>query len=304
MRKEWLETDYYQLLGVPKDATQRDIKKAYRKLAQEYHPDKNPNNGAAEARFKEINEAYEILGNDETRKEYDGIRDVGYFVGGPGGDQQYVRIEDFLSGQGAGRSPLDVFGGLTDLFAGSRRTSRTSMPGRDLRTEIGLTFFEAIAGVTKQITAEGQTLKVKIPRGVEDGANIRLRGKGARNHRGEVAGDLYVTISVGKHPLYERAGRDLKITVPITFVEAILGADVDIPTLDGKVRLRVPPGTASGKAFKVTGRGIEGADSTRGDLLVTVEVQIPTALTEEQTALLKEYRDNGPVDNPRTHLGM
>jgi molecular chaperone DnaJ len=303
MRKEWLETDYYAILGVDKDASRSDIKKAYRKLAQQYHPDRNPDDPEAEARFKEINEAYEVLGNEETRKEYDGIRDVGYFVGGPGGGQRYVRIEDLLGGQGAGRSPFDVFGGLGDLFGMGRR-GREPQPGRDLRTDLSLTFFEAIAGVTKEITVEGQTFKVKIPVGVEDGARIRLRGKGEPSYSGGRAGDLFVTVHVGSHPIFGRSGADLRITVPITFVEATLGAEIDVPTLDGKVRLRVPSGTSPGKTFRVSGRGIERADGTRGDLLVTVDVQIPTELSDEQRALLEKFRDNGPPDNPRAHLGV
>ncbi len=303
MRKEWLETDYYGVLGVAKDASQRDIKKAYRTLAQTYHPDKNPDDAEAEAKFKQINEAYDVLGNEETRKDYDSVRDVGYYVGGPGGGRQYVRIEDLLGGQGEGRSPFDMFGGLTDLFGGGRR-GRQPAPGRDLRTEIGLTFFEAIGGVTKQIGVEGQTFKVKIPRGVEDGARIRLRGKGEPSYTGGTPGDLYVTVFVGKHPLYSRSGADLKITVPITFVEATLGAEVDIPTLDGKVRLRIPPGTPGGKVFRVSGRGIERANGAKGDLLVTVEVQIPTELTDEQRNLLEKFKDNGPPEDPRAHLGV
>ena len=207
------------------------------------------------------------------------------------------------AGDPGGRSPFDMFGGLTDLFTGGRRT-RQPEPGRDLRTEIGLTFFEAIGGVTKQITVEGQTFKVKIPRGVEDGARIRLRGKGEPSYQGGSAGDLYVTVFVGKHPLYERDGADLKIAVPVSFVEAVLGAEIDVPTLDGKVRLRIPPGTDSGKVFRVSGRGIERADSTRGDLLVTVNVEIPTSLTDEQRVLLEKFRDNGPDDNPRAYLGV
>lgn len=302
MRKEWLETDFYKVLGIQKDASQRDIKKAYRTLAQELHPDKNPGDAEAEARFKEVNEAYEVLGDAETRKEYDSLREVGYYVGGPGGGTQYVRIEDLLGGTES-RSPFDMFGGLTDLFTGGRRT-RQVQPGRDLRTEIGLTFFEAIGGVTKQISVEGQAFKVKIPRGVEDGARIRLRGKGEPSYAGGPAGDLYVTVFVGKHPLYERAGVDLKITVPVTFVEAVLGAEIDVPTLDGKVRVRIPPGTSSGKVFRVSGRGIEASGGTKGDLLVTVTVEIPTDLTDEQRVLLEKFRDNGPDDNPRAYLGV
>ncbi len=243
-----------------------------------------------------------MLGNEETRKEYDSVRDVGYYVGGPGGGTQYVRIEDLLGGAQE-RSPFDMFGGLTDLFTGGRRRQQPR-PGRDLRTEIGLTFFEAIAGVTKQITVEGQTFKVKIPRGVEDGARIRLRGKGEPSHAGGTPGDLYVTVFVGKHPLYERSGADLKITVPVTFVEAVLGAEIDVPTLEGKVRVRIPPGTSPGKVFRVSGRGIEKPDGTTGDLLVTVTLEIPTELTDEQRTLLEKFRDNGPGDSPRAYLGV
>lgn len=303
MRKEWLETDYYKVLGVAKGVSQRDLKKAYRKLAQKYHPDKNPGDPSAETRFKEINEAYDVLADAETRKEYDHARDMGYFVGGPGGGQQYVRVEDLFGRQTEGRSPFDLFGGMGDLFGGGRR-SREPAPGRDVGTEMSLTFFEAIAGVTKDVNVENQTFKVKIPKGVEDGARIRLRGKGEPSYRGGRPGDLYVTVYVGRHPLYERSGADLYIEIPITFVEAALGAEVDVPTLDGKVRLRIPPGTQSGKRFRVTGRGVERPSGTKGDLLVTVEVQIPTALTDEQTGLLEKFRDNGPPDNPRAHLGV
>ncbi len=303
MRKEWLDTDYYSILGVPKDANARDVKKAYRKLAQQYHPDKNPDDPAAEAKFKEINEAYDVLGDPETRKEYDHVREMGYFVGGPGGHQQYVRVEDLFGGPDTSRSPFDLFGGIGDLFGGGRRT-RQPAPGRDVSADLNLSFFEAIAGVTKEVKVEGQTFKVKIPKGVEDGARIRLRGKGEPSRGGGQPGDLYVTVHVGRHPLYERKGADLLITVPITFAEAALGAEIDVPTLDGKVRLKIPAGTESGKRFRVSDRGIERADGTKGGLLVTVEVTVPRNLTEEQRVLLEKFRDNGPPDNPRAHLGV
>ncbi|MDJ0961141.1 MAG: DnaJ C-terminal domain-containing protein [Acidimicrobiia bacterium] len=298
MRKEWLETDYYSVLGVGKDASEKDIKRAYRKLAQQYHPDTNAGDATAEARFKEVNEAYDVIGDPETRKEYDHMREVGYFVGGPGGGQQYVRVEDLFGGGGG--SPFDLFSGIGDLFGQTRSRAR---PGRDLSAETRLSFHDAIAGVTKQMTINGQRIKVKIPPGVADGARIRVSGKGAPGAGGGPSGDLYVTVRVADHPVFERSGGNLGITVPVTFVEAALGAEVAVPTLDGKVTLRIPPGTPSGKTFRVSGKGVATPKGT-GDLLVTVEVAVPTALTDEQRQLLEKFRDNGPDENPRSHLGV
>ncbi len=300
MRKEWLETDYYSVLGVGKDATEKDIKRAYRKLAQQYHPDTNKGDPSAEARFKEVSEAYEVLGDAETRKEYDHMREVGYFVGGPGGGQQYVRVEDLFRGGGGG-SPFDLFGGLGDLFTGQTRSR--ARQGRDLSAEVRLTFHEAIAGVTKSMTINGQSIKVKIPQGVSDGARIRVSGKGAPGAGGGPAGDLYVTVRVSPHPVFARSGSNLGITVPVTFVEAALGAEVSVPTLEGKVTLRIPPGTQTGKTFRVSGKGVTTAKGL-GDLMVTVEVVVPTQLTDEQRQLLEKFRDNGPDDDPRAHLGV
>lgn len=304
MRKEWLEKDYYATLGVEKDASDKAIKKAFRKLAQQYHPDANPGDATAEARFKDINEAYDIVGDAENRAEYDRVRDMGYFVGGPGGPggQQYVRVEDLFGGASAG-SPFDLFGGLGDLFG--RQSAPRQRPGQDLTTEVGLTFHQAISGVTRELNVGGQTVKVKIPQGVADGTRIRVRGKGAPGSNGAPPGDLYVVVNTTPHPLFERSGkRDLRLTAPITFVEAALGADITVPTLDGSVKLRIPAGTPHGKTFRVQGRGVTDASGTAGDLLVTVEVTVPTGLTEEQKALLEKFRENGPEENPRSHLGV
>jgi molecular chaperone DnaJ len=298
MRKEWLDSDYYAVLGVTKDASDKDIKKAYRKLAQQYHPDTN-SSAEAEAKFKEINEAYEVLGDAEKRKEYDHVREMGYFVGSPGGGQQYVRVEDLLGGGGIGGSPFDLFGGIGDLFGAATRRAR---PGQDLSADVTLTFHEAIAGTTKEFSIGGNRLKVKIPKGVGDLARIRLRGKGGPGSNGGPPGDLYVTVHVTPHPVFRRDGKNLGITVPITFVEAALGAEIDVPTLDGQVRLRIPPGTSGGKTFRVRGRGVEGPDGS-GDLLVTVEVTVPKTLTEDQRELLEKYREQSN-DNPRAHLGV
>lgn len=297
MRKEWLETDYYAVLGVTKDASDKDIKKAYRKLAQQYHPDTNAG-PETETKFKEVNEAYEVLGDAEKRKEYDHVREMGYFVGNPTGGQQYVRVEDLLGGAGGG-SPFDLFGGIGDIFGATARRARQ---GQDLSADVTLTFHEAISGTTKEFSVGGKRLKVKIPRGVGDLARIRLKGKGGAGSNGGPPGDLYVTVHVTPHPVFRRERNNLAITVPITFFEASLGAEINVPTLDGSVRLRIPPGTSGGKTFRVKGRGVEGTEST-GDLMVTVEVAVPKSLTDHQRKLLEQYREESD-ENPRAHLGV
>lgn len=307
MRKEWLDKNYYDTLGVDSDASAKAIKKAFRTLAQQYHPDANPGDATAEARFKDINEAYDVVGDEETRTEYDKVRDMGYFVGGPEGtgQQQYVTIEDLFGGSGGtgGGSPFDPFGGLGDLFgrqAGPRQT-----PGADLTTEVGLTFHQAISGVTRELSIDGQPVKVKIPAGISDDTRIRVKGKGAPGTNGGRRGDLYVVVNTAAHPLFERSGKlDLRLVAPITFVEAALGADITVPTLEGTVKLRIPAGTPHGKTFRVQGRGVADDKDNTGDLLVVVEVAVPTELTDEQKELLAKFRDNGPESDPRAHLGV
>ncbi len=302
MRKEWLERDYYKILGVDKDASDKVIKKAFRTLAQQNHPDANRGDATTEARFKEINEAYDVLGDKETRAEYDKVRDMGRFVGGRGqGGQPYVRVEDLLGGMGG--SQYDLFSGLGDIFG--RQSAPRRAPGQDLTTQVGITFHQAISGVNQQLSINGQTVKVKIPQGVADGTRIRVKGKGAPGTNGGPPGDLLVTVNVAPHPLFERSGkRDLRLVAPITFVEAVLGADISVPTLDGNVKLRIPPGTPHGKTFRVARRGVADAAGTAGDLLVVVEIAVPTNLTHEQQELLEKFRDNGPEENPRAHLGV
>lgn len=304
MRKEWLEKDYYAELGVAKDASDKDIKKAFRKLAREFHPDSHPDDPAAETRFREINEAYETLSDAETRSEYDHAREMGYFVGGPRGDQQYVRVED-LFGQGGGfpGGAQDLFGGLQDLFGSSRRQPRPTK-GQDVAGSIGLTFHEALAGPTKEFSIDGSTVKVKIPKGVSDGTKVRVTGRGGRGSNGGPAGDLYVTVHVGSHPVFARSGkRDLAITVPITYAEAALGAVVTVPTLDGTTKIRVPAGTTSGSKLKVKDKGVETTGG-RGDLIVTLEVAVPTNLTDGERRALESLRDAQADWNPRSSLGV
>jgi molecular chaperone DnaJ len=301
MRKEWLETDYYAVLGVDSNASSKDIKQAYRKLAQKYHPDTNAGDAEAESRFKEVNEAYEVVGDAETRKEYDHAREMGYFVGGPGGASQYVRVEDLMGG-GRGGSPFDLLGGFGDLFG--RQAGSRPRPGDDLTAEMQLSFHDAISGSTRQITVNGQNVKVKIPKGVSDGTRIRVRGRGGPGRNGGSAGDLYVTVRVADHPVFGRRGKNLTIDVPITFVEAALGAEIDVPTLEGKVRLKIPAGTQSGRTLRVRNHGVEDAKGSRGDLLVTVSVTVPEQLSDEAKELLQKFRLQSPGKNPRSHLGV
>jgi molecular chaperone DnaJ len=299
MRREWAEKDYYSVLGVTRTAGDKDIKKAFRKLAQRYHPDANPDDPGAEAKFKDVNEAYEVLGDAEQRKEYDQFRDAfarGEFVGGPGG-AQYVRMEDLG----------DFFGGgnIDDLLGsvfGRRGGPRVSQ-GRDLSTDVDLTFHEAISGVTRTVSVNGGSVKVKIPQGVDDGATVKVRGKGGPGSNGGPPGDLYVRVTVAGHPIFARAGANLRVTVPITYSEAVLGAEITVPTLEGNVRLKVPAGTAGGKTFRITGKGI-ATKARQGDLLVTVNVEVPTELSDEERELLEELRRYDDKRQPRGHLGV
>jgi molecular chaperone DnaJ len=304
MRKEWLEKDYYATLGVSKNAADKEIKKAFRKLAREFHPDNNPGDAVAEARFKEVNEAYDTLSDADDRKEYDHVREMGYFVGDQRGHQQYVRVEDVFGGGMGGGGFQDLFGGLGDIFGqGARRQQPRPMAGRNLQSDLSLTFHEALAGPTKTVGIDGRTVKVKVPQGIADGTKVRLKGKGEPGANGGPAGDLFVRVHVASHPVFGRSGkRDLTIAVPVTFAEAALGAVIQIPTLDGDTKIRVPAGTQGGTTMKVSGKGVETSNGS-GDLLVTIEVTVPTDLSDTQRELLETFRDDAP-ENPREHLGV
>lgn len=273
-QREWVEKDYYATLGVAQNASATEIKKAYRKLAQKYHPDTNPGNASAEARFKEISQAHDVIGDPKKRAEYDQLRTM--MSGGP-------RFSGFSGGQRI--NVEDLFG---NLFGGDfGRTVR----GPDLETEVSLSFLDSMSGPTVSLQVGDRVVKTRLPQGVKDGGRIRLTGKGADAGPGTQRGDLYVRVRVQPHKFFGRKDNDVTVKVPVLFTEVALGAEVQVPTLNGKpVTLKVPAGTPSGKTFRVRGKGPE-LSGRRTDLLVTVEVAVPSKLTKQQRKLVEQLAE-------------
>ncbi|MDA8369157.1 MAG: molecular chaperone DnaJ [Nocardiopsaceae bacterium] len=375
--KDYLEKDYYKVLGVSKTATQDEIKQSYRKLARENHPDANKSDPKAEERFKEISEAYSVLSDEKRRKEYDNARSLfgsSYRPGGQTGAGGFD-LGDLFGGGGAGGSGgggerlSDLFGGL---FGGRGRTTTQARRGADVETETRLTFDEAATGVTRSFrlssdaacptckgtganagssprvcpkcagtghentnlggfslsepcseckgrglvvddpcpTCQGsgrgkssRTVQARIPAGVSDGQRIRIKGKGAPGEHGGPAGDLYVVVHVQPHPVFGKTGDNLTITVPVTFPEAVLGADVRVPTLNGlPVTVKIPPGTPNGRTFRVRGKGSTRRDGTKGDMLVTIEVAVPKNLNNDAREALEKFRAATADQDPRNGL--
>jgi molecular chaperone DnaJ len=362
-QREWFEKDYYQVLGVASTATDKEISKAYRKLAKQFHPDANP---GSEDRFKEISAAYDVLGDQEKRKEYDEVRRLGPLAGGFGGPSQQggtFRVDD------AGDLG-DLFGGL---FGGRRRRARAPQRGADIESELHLSFEDAVRGVTTTVnlavddrcrtchgtgaapgtstktcdrcggrgvlednqglfslstvcpkcsgrgtivevpcpTCHGtgierrsRQVKVRIPPGVDDGQRIRVKSRGAPGEGMAPPGDLYVIVRVGKNATFGRRGRNLTLSIPVTFPEAALGTTVTVPTLDDPVTVRIPAGTAAGTTLRVRGRGVPpGAKNgaKAGDLLVKVDVVVPKDLSDEQRAAIEHLAELSG-SSPREHL--
>ncbi len=364
-QREWFETDYYKVLGVSADATDKELTRAYRKLAKQFHPDANP---GSEDRFKEITAAYDVLGDSAKRKEYDEVRKMGPLGGG------------FGQTGGAGGFNFRV-DDLTDLFGGIFRPGGTTSTrrrnasgvgpqrGGDAEAELHLSFEEAVEGVVTSVNVLSSALcstcagtgsrpgstpvvcprcggrgtlndnqglfslsspcpecagrgtkivdpcptcfgtgherrqrqvKVRIPAGVGDEQRIRVKGRGEPGRNGGPAGDLFVNVHVDAHPLFGRKGRDLTVTVPVTYAEAALGATITVPSLDGNVSIKVPPGTPSGRTFRARGRGVRHG-TPHGDLLVTVEVAVPTSLTDDERKAVEALAK--VTSAPRDRLG-
>ncbi len=304
--QDWFEKDFYATLGVPKNADAAAIKKAYRKLARSLHPDQNPDNPAAEARFKEVGEAYAVLSDPEQRKQYDAVRAMAgggaRFSAGPGGAASGAGFEDIFGGlfgpeagggrvrystAGGGGGFEDILGGLFGGGAGFR--ARGPQKGQDIEATTTLPFRQAVEGSTVSLTVEGRRVNARIPAGVRDGQRIRLRGKGRPGEAGGPAGDLVIAVHVEPHPVFALDGHDLRVTVPVTFAEAALGAQIEVPTLDGRtVRVKVPAGTPSGRTLRVKGHGVASAQAT-GDLLVTVQVAVPQKLSAKAREAVEAF---------------
>jgi molecular chaperone DnaJ len=287
--KDLYEKDFYKILGIGKSATGDEIKKKYRSLARELHPDKTKGDTAMEEKFKAVSEAYDILSDGKKRAEYDQARDM-FERGGmraPQGGQNF-QGGDFSDIFGGG-NPQDIF---ANLFGGGGR--RGPRKGQDLQTEATITFKEAAFGTTLELrlSADGgpsQNISARVPAGVNDGAKIRVKGKGSKGEAGP--GDLFILLHVKPHAIFSRKGENIALTVPVTFTEATLGGDIKVPTLAGdEVTLRIAPGTSNGRVLRVKGRGISKG-TTVGDLLVTIEVQVPQRVEGEALEALKKYAE-------------
>ncbi|GAA2978183.1 molecular chaperone DnaJ [Microbacterium terrae] len=322
--QDWFDKDFYAVLGVSKDVSEADLKKTYRKLARTYHPDSKPGDAAAEAKFKEVSEAYSVLSDAEQRKEYDQIRAMGSGARFTAGGQGEGGFEDVFSmfnqgrGGGGSRYQTQDFEDIFSMFnqqgagfgsgrfgqsTGGYRGSGAPTRGADVTARTTLDFVTAARGETISLQGEdGKQFKVKIPAGVADGQKIRLRGRGRPSPDGGTAGDIVVQVTVRQHPVFTRDGLSLRVTVPVSFTEAALGATIEVPTLGGDpVKLRVAPGTPSGRVLRVKGRGIETAKGT-GDLLAEVQVAVPSHLDDDARAALERFAELGPRENPRADL--
>ena len=330
--KKMAGKDYYQILGVSRNASDKEIKQAYRRLARKLHPDVNPGNKEAEARFKEVNAAYEVLSNPENRKKYDQFGENWQYAdqfaqagwkGGPyqdfakQGDFTIFDLGDLGSGSGG-------FGSIFDsIFRdfGARTATRRPRRGQDTEHPIEVTLEEAYRGSARTIETQvespchvcdgrgalgnapcytcggrgrvlrPQRLEVKIPPGVKDGSRIRMAGKG-RPSPGGTSGDLYLVVSVRPHPLFQRKGSDLHVEIPVPLGDAMLGGEVEVPTLKGKIALKIPPETQNGKVFRLAGQGMPVmGDTKKGDLFAKVKVVLPTKLTEEEKGLFRQLKE-------------
>ena len=296
--KDLYEKDFYKVLGVDKKAGADEIKKKYRTLARELHPDKNKGDVAKEEKFKGISEAYEILSDAKKRAEYDEARSLyerGGFRAPMGGGQQGGDFNDIFGGG----NPQDIF---ANLFGGGRRGPRK---GQDLQTEATITFRESIVGTHLDLrlaTDRGaaQNITARVPAGVNDGTKIRVKGKGAAGEAGP--GDLFIMLHVKPHAIFGRKGENLTLTLPVTFAEAALGADIKVPTMSGDdVTVRIAPGTSNGRTLRVKGRGITKG-STTGDLLVTVDVQVPQRVDGKALDALRAFAEETAHEDVRADL--
>ncbi len=311
--QDWFDKDFYKSLGVASDASDSEIKKAYRRLAKDLHPDKNPGDAKAEQRFKEVSEAYSVLSDAEQRKEYDAVRTMSHggarFTAGSGpaggfSDDVFSGFFGRQSGRQTGGSNISIEDLLSGAFGNGAGGGFSQSPrvGSDVEASTSLTFRQAVEGDTVTLRrGDGSTVTARVPAGVKDGQKIRLRGRGNPGPAGN--GDLILTVNVEPHPLFGRSGDDLTITVPVTFAEAALGANIAVPTFDGStVTVKLPPGTPSGRVLRVKGKGVKRKDGTAGYLLVTVSVAVPQKLDSAAREAVEALAAATAGDDPRAGL--
>jgi curved DNA-binding protein len=291
--------DYYKILGLQRGASEDEVKKAYRKLARKYHPDVSKEANAKE-RFQEVSEAYETLRDKEKRAAYDSL---GSFRPG----QDFRPPPDWFDRFGAGRTE-DLRGvDLSELFESmgifgrAGRRSRGAFPGEDYEVAVRLTLEEAFRGAERNVQLDGRSFTARIPRGATDGQRLRLRGKGGPGVNGGPAGDLYLQIALEPHALYRASGHDLEIEVPLAPWEAALGAQVEVPTLEGRVTMKVPPGSRAGQKLRLAGKGLPKPGGGAGDLYAALTIAVPATLTEREKALFEELRQSSRFD-PRARF--
>jgi len=289
--QDWVEKDFYKILGVAKDVPDAELKKVYRKLAKANHPDLHPGDAKAEARFKDISEAYDVLSDKDQRKEYDAIRAMGggaRFQQGPGSSGGF---EDVFSNLFGGGGFPGGFGG----FGGPQR-------GQDLTTSSTIDFIDSIKGTTLKIKVGNDTVSLKVPAGIQDGQKLKLAGKGQSSPNGGPKGDLVVSIKVKTHPVFSRDGDNVRVSVPVTIAEAILGATIQVPLLgEAPVKLKVAPGTPNGRTLRVKGKGVQ-RPGHEGDLLATVDIAVPSHVNEKAKALIEQFDKELPEEDPRAGL--
>lgn len=302
------QKDYYKVLGVSRKATDEEIKKTYRKLARKYHPDVNVGSKEAEARFKEVSEAYEVLGDPEKKKEYD----LFGFAGpqGEGRSSRYRRETppgfegyDFSFGRGGAAGAGNFQDIFADLFGGVRGGRSTGpVKGQDVQYTMEISFEDAVKGLKTRINVNHDTLSVKIPPGVDTGSKVRVAGKGEPGINNGPRGDLYIITKVRAHPYFERKGDNIYLDVPITFSEGALGAKLRVPTLDGMTQLTIPSGTQSGQKLRLKGKGVPRLrGGGRGDQFVVIRVTIPRDLDDRSEQLIRDLAQLNPED-PRSNL--
>ena len=296
---DWFDKDFYKVLGVSKDVSEAELKKTYRKLSRKYHPDTNPGDAKAEAKFKEISEAYSVLSDSKERAEYDQMRAMGpgpRFNPGSGGQSYSGGFPGGANMGGAGFE--DVF---ANLFGGGG-FNRGPQRGADLTMSTTLDFIDGVKGTQLKVRLGNGETTIKIPAGVQDGQKIKIAGKGQASPNGGPAGDLIISVTVRSHPVFTRDGNNLRVTVPVTFSEAVLGATIQVPTLGGEpVKLKVAPGTPNGRVLRVKGRGVVTAKA-EGDLLATVEIAVPSHVSEKARKALEAFEELLPEADPREDL--